>query len=201
MNVTWTFNLRDRATLPLKNFVASLRSRRDLHRSMGARVRELCRNHLIAISNTRKNALGAPSSRFWGKAAEKVAPPLADNERALITIHHPGIRRAFEDVKIEPTGGKQWLTIPLIAAAYNRRAYRVKGLFRPGKKSDPKRVLSQRNKDGSLTHWYALVKSVLQKQDRSLLPSDEAFGNAAMQGALDYVNLRTVRLNQTGGAA
>lgn len=222
MNVAFQVNITDRLTLPMKNFIAALKNRAALHRTMGLHVREKTREHLRAISLSRKNKFGARSSRFWAKAADKVSAPAATDASAVITINHPGIRRAYEDITIKPgtqTPGVQWLTIPLIAAAYNRRAYRVKGLFRLLKKGataigyrlgkkqrripvfdsdDKMHVLSQRTGE-TLTHWYALVKSVLQKRDRTLLPSDEEFSDAALARARMYI--RQKHAATLGGAA
>jgi hypothetical protein len=205
----------------LQTFIAGLKDRRFLHQAMGDRVAALTSAHFYTRSTTHANPFGAPSSRFWAKAGDKVTAQSslrADDQAAVLTIQHPGVRRAFEDVAITPSAGKQWLTIPLIAAAYNRRAYRVKGLFRPLKKgasaigyrmkgnrrvpvfdaADRMHVLAQRA-GGTLVHWYALVRSVLQKQDRSILPSDEEFQAAALRGAVDYMDQLRVRMRERGG--
>ncbi|MFA7335112.1 MAG: hypothetical protein WC130_12595 [Kiritimatiellia bacterium] len=45
-----------------------------------------------------------------------------------LSLSHPGMRRAFEDVDIRPGPDKKYLTIPACAEAYNKRAYRFDNL-------------------------------------------------------------------------
>jgi len=205
----------DFATPRLLAFLAGLKRRAALHRMMGGRVQNVTRDHLIRIANTRHataNRLGAAPSGHWGKAAEKVTRPEAltiSDDVGELVINHPGITRAFKDITIVPTGGRQFLTIPLIAAAYNRRARTIPGLFRPTRKgaratgfkigadgrkvpiypSDQKMRVLSRNGQGGLVHYYALVRSVLQRQDRTLLPGDKELQRACKAGILDYVRL------------
>lgn len=205
----------DGATPRLLQFLAGLQRRRALHRMMGNRVQALTRDHLIKIAQTRHataRKLGGTPTGHWGKAAEKVARPesltVTETEGELV-INHPGITRAFKDITIVPTGGRKFLTLPLIGAAYGRRARTIPGLFRPLRKgahavgfkvnasgrkvpiyaSDARlKVLSQQGHNG-LVHWYSLVRRVLQRQDRTLLPTEKEYVKAARAGVLDYVRL------------
>jgi hypothetical protein len=178
------------AVIPrLGQFVEQLRDRTGLHEAIGRRALHVTRDWLIEIAQTRHNSaqrLGAEPSGFWGRAAEQVHSE-ADQEAATVTVSGPGIGRAAHDVDIEPGEGKKFLTIPLCAEAYNQRAYRVPGLF-VFKGTMGGLFLAAKNPDGSLNIWYALVASVHQQQDRSLLPSDTDYTLAAMEGAHDYVS-------------
>jgi hypothetical protein len=183
-------NAVDGASPKLEKFLSGLKQRRGLHQMMGNRVQALVRDHLIKLAGSRHataDRLGATPSGHLGKAAEKVASPAsvrAGEDEAALVINHPGIGRAFHDVTIKPTKSK-YLTIPLIAEAYNRRAYRVPDLF--VLKGTP--LLAKTDGDGKIKVWYRLVKSVRQKQDRTLLPSDEEIRQAALAGVGDYIDL------------
>ncbi len=182
---------KDDATPGLRAFIAGLKNKRPMLRLIGNRVKTLVRDHLIKRSQTVRNKLGAPSSGFWGQAAEKVAraPQTIDQDSVSISLEHPGVGRAFGPVTIRPLAGKKYLTIPLIAAAYNKRARRIKDLFPVFKKGAQVGTLRKRGKDGKAHAWFALVKQVNQKQDRSILPTDQQLEAAGLQGVNDYVTL------------
>jgi hypothetical protein len=197
----------------LGRFYDAITDRTDLHHYMGERARELTRNYLIEIAQTRHataTRLGAAPSGHWAQAAEKTTVT-SDSDGATVTIKQPGIGRVAHDVVIKPGAGKKYLTIAAIAEAYNRRAYRLTNLALMFRVKDGQRrpvALVERKaseikygrlkKDGSrsVTHtasrigrvWYWLVKSVRQKQDRSLLPSDEKYRLSALAGVRDYVD-------------
>jgi hypothetical protein len=116
-------------------------------------------------------------------------------------VKQVGIRRAAHDVDIAPGAGKQWLTIPIHAAAYNQRAYRMAGLFFVQPKGKDFALLGRREGEGKgagVVWMYLLKRSVHQKQDRTLLPSDAEYIAAAETGIGKYlIYLRTRK--STGG--
>lgn len=67
----------------------------------------------------------------------------------------------------------KWLTIPLHKSAYGKTAREFKGLFKPKGKNILAQVIN-----GSLVAIFALVKRVVQKIDKALLPSDEHYSNS-----------------------
>lgn len=165
-----------------------LETRQGLHERIGERVRNLVRDHFLEMEGARHTTaerLGAKPSGFWGMAANNTSSS-ADEDGAVVSVNHPGVGRADHDVTIEPGQGKQWLTLPLIAQAYNQRAYRVPGLFVVMGAAMP--LLVQKRGDDGITPWYALVRSVTQPQDRTILPSDEGLNTAALAGVRDYVD-------------
>ncbi len=173
----------------LAAIMAGLKNKVPMLRMMGNRVRNAVRDHLTVRSLQVRNKLGAPTSGFWAKAARNVArtPITADQTGARISLEHPGVARAFGPVTIKPKPPKKFLAIPVIAQAYNKRAYRIKELFPVFKPGATKGTLRRRGKDGKAVTWFALVPSVVQPQDRTILPSDAAIEHAAEQGAGDYV--------------
>ncbi len=176
--------------------------RHDFNESMGLPVAEATRRYLDGLAGTRHdtaNALGATPSGFFAQAAEKVNL-VADAGSATVSIDQPGMGRAAHDVDIDASAsGKQALTIPLIAAAYNQRAYAVEGLFPVAILGGTETFLAKEDPDGGLVFWYELVPKVHQEQDRTMLPSDEAIGQAAKEGVLAYVD--SLLAGTAGGAA
>lgn len=179
----------------LQRFLASLTDRRELHEHVGDRVEKVTKSHLVAIAQTRHataQRLGAAPSGHWAQAAEKTSVS-ADDSGATISISQPGIGRVAHDVKIVPGAGKKYLTLPAIAEAYNQRAYRVPGLRAMVRWINGERravALAKRGEGDQAkeTVWYWLVKSVHQKQDRTLLPSDEEYRLSALTGVRDYID-------------
>lgn len=180
----------------LDKFLANLTDLEPLNESVGVRTTERTRNHLVAIARSRHataQRLGAPPSGHWGQAAEKTSFE-ANQAGVTISIEQPGIGRVAHDVTIEPGPGKKYLTLPAIAAAYNQRAYRISGMhvmvrFINGERRAVALAMSSgKGADRVETVWYWLVKSVTQKQDRTLLPSDEEYRLAALAGVTDFVD-------------
>jgi hypothetical protein len=199
MNGT-SLNIRDGLTPKLRAVLdhigSSLRIR--AHRHMGRAVQNLCRRHLIGLAATRHataNKLGAQPTHFLASAAAAAAQPQAlsaDASGATITIGHPGIGRVGHDVDIRPTGGRQFLTIPISADAYGHRIRQgenprfAQGFFFTSKNGN----LLYGIKDGKTLHpLYALETEVHLKQDRTLLPSDQEILHtalAALQDGLEH---------------
>lgn len=145
-----------------------------VHRAAGVEVQKITADHLEARGGT-----------HWSKAAEKVALS-ADASGALISIRHRGIRRAFQTIKIVPRESKS-LAIPISPIS---RGFRAAELWDRMKLFIPKgsRIIAA-TIGGQLTPLYVLCKSVTQRQDRSLLPSDQQFQDAAVRGAMGYLGL------------
>jgi hypothetical protein len=171
----------------------------ELNRAMAISVRELTRRHLTKLSGERHataNKLGASPSGHLGQAVRAVeaAEITAEDGGASFVINHPGLGRAFHDVTIAPKNAKA-LTIPVAAIAYNRRAGQFNNLYVWKSKTTGNAFLAMRD-PGADKHArpilvYLLVRSVTQKQDRTLLPSQEEWESAAAQGALDFIRMET----------
>jgi len=181
----------------LEQLFAGLTDRTELHEAIGRDTLNLTRDYLTEIAQYRHKsaeAIGGTPTGFLSRAAEQTGMS-ASPEAATVTIRSPGIGRVDHDVTITPTEGRQWLTLPIAGIAYGRTVSQVqdmlgKRFFRPGSKANPKNVLALGDGKGGLKLYFALVKSVFQKQDRSLLPSDQAYKDAALKGVrswLDYV--------------
>lgn len=192
-----TIQINDHASPAVQRFVAGLQNRQPVHQAIGNRVKALIRDHTIAWAGSHHataNRLGASPSNFVAQAAESVetGTPTPDAEGVSIKLPHPHFARAFGPVNIRPKSGL-YLTIPLVAAAYNQRAYRIQGLFfwksKTGKAFLAESIGAGGGVKSKLRLWYLLVQSVLQGKDASRLPSPAAIAQAAVKAVGDYLQL------------
>lgn len=192
MTAQYTLVVKDDIT-PFFNRLNSKLSpnkRKDLNRHIGARGEELTKGYLLKISKKRHataQRLGAKPTGFLEKAAESVESTVGNNF-ASVLISSPGIGRAFGDITIKPK--KTYLTIPVHKDAYGKRAGEFDNLVFIRNTVKETAVLG-RKVEGSgemLEAMYVLVTKAFQKQDRTLLPTDEQYGHAMELGARDYIN-------------
>lgn len=87
--------------------------------------------------------------------------------------------RAYRDITILPRFRKA-LTIPLAKEAIGKKASDFNDLFVVNKRNG-KSFLAQRQPSGNIRFLFTLAKSAFQKQDPTLLPSDEAYANGIIQ--------------------
>lgn len=174
---------------PLLALIRSLGSARrtEMNHAAGVEVQETTRAHIAALTRKPGPWGDRPSSNHYAQAAEKVGGAsalTAGPEGAVLTISHVGFTRAFRTVKIAPRTAKT-LALPIHPAAFGHRAAELwdrMGLFIP----KGKRIIAA-TIGGVVTPLYIMVRSVTQKQDRSLLPSDEQFQRAAKQGVWNWI--------------
>jgi hypothetical protein len=193
--MTIAVSVNSTASPTLARLVAGLSAagRVQLHEFMGRSASVTVRDHVTVLAGTRHKTatdLGASPSGFLAQAAEKVALGEVTEASATITLRHPGFRRAFEDVTLVPRNARA-LTIPINPAAYNKTARSMKGLFLAQGKLDSGKTIGLLGKlvNGSVVWMYRLVRSVFQKQDRTLLPDDSELQRAAISGAADYADM------------
>ena len=173
-------------------------------RRLAAVTRDYLRKEALVRHKTADRLKAKPTGHLEKGAENVTARPEADG--IVIELPIPGIERAFKDVTIVPTLSK-WLTIAATAEAYGRRArsfsdLRVQffgkdlmGLVKAEQtelKTRKRRGFSvdqvvgeDGKKRGVVYYW--LKKSVFQKQDRTLMPSDEDLLQAAEDGAEAFV--------------
>lgn len=163
-----------------------------VYKNAGVRLARVIRNHMRLLASTRHdtaNRLGAtPSGHF---KASDVLPPNATTSDVSVTVTTPGISRAYHDVDISPVNGSH-LTIPLHADAYGISPREFKGnLFRinrPGSSTEKQNVLYTSDVlNKKPIAMYALVDTVHQQQDPSLMPTNREMTEEALQGALAAV--------------
>lgn len=163
---------------------------------MALEVQALIVRHLQGLAQSRHTTaqrLGAAPTGFLAQAAEAAGDTSAvapDSDGASIRIRHPAVARAFRDISIAPKQAK-WLAIPLHAIAYARRPAQLwdsHQLFIRGSTI----FMPQPERQQPLA-LYALVRSVTQPRDPSLMPSDEEMAQAAATGLEDYIRAVVLR--------
>lgn len=160
--------------------------RRSMFERAAYAVANLVRRHILRIAPAHHLSaakLGAQPTEFFGKAARRTTSS-ATSDYGLVTIGSAGFSRAFREVTIRPTNGRRWLTIPRAAASYGHTVKEMRShfgwkIYRPG---NAKILVGV--KDGERMPLFVLAEQARQRQDRSLLPSDGAIGEAASAAAM-----------------
>jgi hypothetical protein len=190
-----------------------------LHREIAAPLVRFTKSHLLKVNADRPNILGGRRTNFYAGAARSTTWQ-ADANAATITIEHQGFAQRLHGGTIRPVKAKN-LAIPANAEAYGRspRESRVPlvwalvGGKRPalvarenfmrtitkGKRAG-KEVADYSGKGtrGAFTVMYWLVKSVTQRADRSVLPTDQEYADTATAHLTRYLDRLLAR---QGGAA
>ncbi len=188
--------IKDPATLQALRLLGD--RRQEINEAVGTEAAELTRSHLARVALEKHgtaNRLGAMPTGHFKDAAESINLAAGDDAAELRISHRGGLTRAVRDVEIKPTGGRQFLTLPVHGLAYGRRVAEVQReigqrLFRPFRRGAGRvraRALAARATDGGLIFLYALRESVFQDQDRELLPSDEEYSVAAKTGIRHFL--------------
>lgn len=113
-----------------------------------------------------------PGSTHWNtdRISKGSSSASASEASGYVDVNVAGATRAYHDVTIRPVFAKS-LTIPIHAESYGKRASDFPGIFKPKGKN----VLAKKESTGGLTFLFALAKKAFQKQDKTLLPTDETF--------------------------
>lgn len=182
----------------LAGFIGALKGpgRVNLFSAAAAAVCALTRSHIARESGLRHRSaarLGATPTGHLEKAARKTVFH-ADQSHGEVVIPAPGFGRAFHDVEITPVNATR-LTIPINALSYGRRAGEMRSLgwkfFTPSKGHDKEDILfgyRGKGKDREVVPLYLMKKSVQQRQDRGLLPSDAAIRTTAARAMMSEIN-------------
>jgi hypothetical protein len=184
----------DLASPKLQTLIGGMTDRTRINKFIENRAVVTTRDYLVQLAQTRHataNRLGAEPTGHLSRAAESVSGT-SDGNGATVDITSPGFGRVAGDITIVPKEGK-YLTIPANAAAYGKRASEVAQAFgdlRPitfGKDGAHALVINRgTGKDRQTIVFYWLVESVLLKQDRTLLPSNEVYAQVLTDGAKDF---------------
>jgi hypothetical protein len=193
MPLQFQLKVTDHASPTLHALAGLKDDRTRLNRQVADHAAVLTRNHLAALNKHQTaTRLGATPTGYYATKAESVEAR-ATGDAAIVSIATGGGREAFArvfgEVTVRARSGK-YLTIPATAAAYGRRAREFDGLrfipFPNGTKALAK--VTGTGKDRKTQVFYWLKESVLLPQDRSILPSDEQYLQAAERGANEYLD-------------
>ncbi len=190
-----------------------------LHREIAAPMARFTKSHLLQLNQERPNLLGGRRTNFYAGAA-RATTWTADANTATITIEHQGFAQRLHGGTITPKKAKN-LAIPANAEAYGRspRESRVPLIWalvggrRPalvarehflrvatkGKRAGQE-VADYKGKAtrGAYTVMYWLVKSVTQRADPSVLPTEQEYAATATAHLSRYLDRL---LAKQGGAS
>lgn len=175
----FTLDINDRLAEPLQRarraIAGGLQPRR-VNAVVGRAAAEKTRAHLYALANTRHRGLG--SLNFWEDAADSVRFGTAGGN-VEVRVEKAGAAQRFYGGTIEPVNSSH-LWIPIPGSEAEGRA--------PGEYSgDLIPIISALTGKGVALHkvsekpLFALVKSVTQKADDSVLPTEDEYAEVAAE--------------------
>lgn len=190
-------SITDKVTPRLRELATKLQgaSGTEASHAMAVEAQLTIVEHLRLLAETRHdtaNKLGASPTGFLAQATDVAAAAdviSADSDSATLSMRHPAIARAYRDIQIKPKNAKA-LAIPINAIAYGRyaREFQDQGLFRLGGRGADvgKNILAMKSGD-TVIPLFLLVRSVTQKRDPSLMPSNEQIAAAGARGLGRFV--------------
>lgn len=183
-----------------------LKDRRGLNAALGSRLADELQDH-FRQRNKEPNKMQAPKTNFWESIAESTQVESISESGAVVAIAEKRFRIHLFGGTIKPTGGRQWLTIPLIKEV---RGIRVRDyenktgrkLFRLGhtnilaEKTEAAQGSGGRGKNNQgatvrgasgIRPVYALARSVTHKPDPRALPDTTKLLAALNEEAENWV--------------
>jgi len=165
-----------------------LQNRGGMHARMAVETTHFIQDYLLATPrhNTARR-LGANPTGFRSKNAASLQATSDATEAAVLIPRRTGLGRAFSDILLVPGSGKTYLTIPADPRTYGKVVRDFpEGTFKFAilHSHRPFPVLLFVS-DGKVAYW--LRRKVLQKQDRSLLPSTDAMRETARRAAVAHL--------------
>ena len=184
-----TINIITPAAFARWRDMLSAENRKRIFSAAADKVENLVRRHILRIApahHTSADRLGATPTGHLTKGARLTVSHATASEAEII-IPIPGISRAFKPLVITPKNASA-LTIPTAAQSYGQRVARMRQLgwsiFRPKGKD----VLMGAQQGEEPIPLYVLVRRVNQKQDRSLLPSDQELSTTAGRAIIGTID-------------
>ncbi len=187
MSLAIRLDLQDYASPVVRAVVRGIAPER-VNPVVGRSAVNTIRAHLFAANRTRPNALGGTRTNFYASAARGTSFESV-GDGAVVSIAQVGIRQRVLGGTIKPKTGK-FLTIPVAPQAHGKRAREfgdLEVIFGPGGQpvalaTKGTRTLSiTQNKAGKIVKrlegrrgviLFRLVRSVTQRPDPSVLPSE-----------------------------
>lgn len=195
--------IKDHASPALQTLLAELgdAGRVAIHQGAAAQLEADVQKHILSAARDRHSSaesLGAFPTGHLSDAAMSVAAE-SDADSGRVSISSPGFKRVFGDLVIKPRE-KRALTIARDALSYGRTVAEVKAMGVPVFRPPGKDYLATSVKGGTLRVLWLLRGSVTLKQDRGLLPEDDALAQSSNTGALAVIDGALAKM-AAGGAA
>lgn len=174
----------------LQAFRNAIADRKPLHARMAVDAVKFTRDYLLADTDHKTaTRLGAAPTGFRAKNAASVQPD-SDDTQAMVRIpRRTGLGRAFNNVVLTPGSGRKYLTIPAHARTYGKSVRDLdfpEGTFKFAFLGRYRALVfaDEPDKD-KVAYW--LKRTVTQKQDRTLLPTDSGYQEVGRRSALSYI--------------
>ncbi len=210
--MAFSIDIHDRATPAVAGILTELQLA-GVKPVIGRAVVRLVQEHFLRLNRSRPNQLGGPRTNFYAQAARNTRFQVTARGVKL-SVDQVGIRQRLQGGPILPRHAAH-LTLPAIAQAYGRRAgdfrqlellwrriggqTRAVALVEAAAKSPRVRGPATASAGGKVLFW--LVRSVTQKPDPSVLPTDQEMIDVASAGANEYFRALLQRIAQGGKEA
>jgi hypothetical protein len=152
-----------------------------------------------AAQHRTANKLGAAPTKHLEKAYQDIEGQSDAESARLLVPSHSRLRAAFGEYTVRPGPGKKWLTIPITAEAYGKRAREIDGLafiYETGAQT----ALLVKKASGGRTYkpYFLLVKKATIPEDQTLIPFPE-LEEVARLAVGDYIDDALETSNRAGG--
>jgi hypothetical protein len=202
-----TINVRDTATPVVSGVLEGLAPEK-INPVLGRAAVNLTRNHLFRLNGERANRLGGKRTNFYAQAARGTSFELTPTG-FVQSVNQVGIGQRYFGGTITPKGGKKYLTIPMRAEAYGKRAGEFNNLrfaMVPGigpalVETEATSLRKTRSKKGGVSTtrfksagevgggvMFRLVRKVTQQADPSVMPAREDYVGAMNAAGRSYVS-------------
>lgn len=192
LGITITLSGASEVEMTMQAMRNALARRGPMHARMAVRGQQFTQDYLRKLNrHGSAERLGGKPTGHHQKAAASVEAA-HDEDSAMIRIpRRTGLGRAFGDVLLRPGSGKTYLTIPAHQKTYGRSVRDFpEDTFKFAVLQSWRVFLCLMFVDGphkgEVGYW--LKRQVKQKQDRTLLPSDEGYATVARKAAMEYLN-------------
>jgi len=178
----------------LQRYRNALADRKPLHTSIATDAAAFTSAYIRGLNRHNSAArLGAKPSGFHERAAKSVSHSSDDVQATVRIPRRTGLGRAFRDIVIRPGSGRKYLTLPGHEETYGKVARDFpEGTFKFSVLKSWRTFLvlvfaeaSGRHEKGDVAYW--LKREVTQKQDRTLLPSEDGYAKVARGSTLAYI--------------
>lgn len=180
MNIT--IDTSDLASPLLANLRRKLTDKTGLHARMAGEAERFVKTRGMATAageHRSANRLGAAPTGHLEKAYQQIESQSGADAASLLVPRASRLRAAFGAYVVRPGAGKTYLTIPVAAAAYGKRAGEIEGLefMRVGPNKTP--ILAKPDGKDRITTYFILVKKADIAEDAGLIPFPELYQQAA----------------------
>jgi hypothetical protein len=164
-------------TAELAAIAAAVGNREGIHARMAGETERWIKGPDVAgkvsgAQHRTANKLGAAPTQHLEKAYQDIEGQSDADSARLLVPSHSRLRAAFGEYTVRPGPGKKWLTIPITAAAYGKRAGKISGLAFILDREEQTAMLVKRT-GKTFKPYYLLVRKATIREDATLIPFPE----------------------------